>query len=405
MEKGFTVRASRCHHQASEEEIFQTLKRTTEPLTRSWEKLEKAGKIVLKFNMMFPTDRIRYFAGRRQELVDDAVCRAVLRLLKERTTAQLVVTDTFSRGSGDFRTPEDFNFRHILDEFGVEYVDSNVHPFATYAVPDGGCMFDRYTLSAVFEDADEVVSVAKMKNHLFMGVTLSTKNLFGLPPMAPPEGRTRSYYHHLIRLSYVLPDLAMIVRPCLNIVDGLTGQRGRKWGGEGRVTDTLLAGDHPIATDACGAHLMGHDPQSDWPTQPFLRDRNHLLIAANRGFGTVDLDEIDFASEVSPPLVADFSADELDSSQTVTSWRLTACEQGLFYRDNQQNLIDQYAGEFIYLQDGEVVWHGENPYRLDSRRVLSGEKKDRALWLKLVDPEEKEGEQFQVYEECLRLAS
>ena len=126
---------------------------------------------------------------------------------------------------------------------------------------------------------------------------------------------------------------------------------------------------------------------------------------ANRGFGTVDLDEIDFASEVSPPLVADFSADELDSSQTVTSWRLTACEQGLFYRDNQQNLIDQYAGEFIYLQDGEVVWHGENPYRLDSRRVLSGEKKDRALWLKLVDPEEKEGEQFQVYEECLRLAS
>jgi len=301
MAKDFSVRASRCHHQASEEEIYQTLKRTTEPLTRSWEKLEKAGKIVLKFNMMFPTDRIQYFAGRRQELVDDAVCRAVLRLLKERTTAQLAVTDTFSRGSGDFRTPEDFNFRHILDEFGVEYVDSNVRPFATYEVPGGGCMFDRYILSAVFQEADEVVSVAKMKNHLFMGVTLSTKNLFGLPPMAPPEGRTRSYYHHLIRLSYVLPDLAMIVHPCLNIVDGLTGQRGREWGGEGRVTDALLAGDHPIATDACGAHLMGHDPQSDWPTQPFLRDRNHLLIAANRNFGTVDLDEIDFVSEVPPP--------------------------------------------------------------------------------------------------------
>ena len=59
-------------------------------------------------------------------------------------------------------------------------------------------MFDRYTLSACFDDADAVVSVAKMKNHAFMGITLCTKNLFGLPPMILPEGRTRSYYHHLI---------------------------------------------------------------------------------------------------------------------------------------------------------------------------------------------------------------
>ena len=404
-DKAYAVRASRCHHQASDEEIYQTLKKTTDPLTRSWEKLEKARRIVLKFNMMFPAERMKHFAGRRQELVDDAVCRAVLRLLRERTTAQLVVTDTYSRGSGDFRTPEDFNFRHILDEFGVEYDDSNMPPFATYEVPGGGCMFDRYTLSAVFREADEFVSVAKMKNHLFMGVTLSTKNLFGLPPMAPPEGRTRSYYHHLIRLSYVLPDLALITRPCLNIVDALTGQRGAEWGGEGRVCDALLAGDHPIATDACGAHLMGHDPQSDWPTPPFRRDRNHLLIAANRGFGTVDLDEIDFQSEVQPPLAEGFDANEMDPPETVTSWRLTACQQGLFYRDNQSRLIDRYSGKFIYLQDGEVVWNGENPYYLDSRRVLSGEKKDRALWLKLVDPEEKEGERFEVYEDCLRRAS
>ena len=76
-------------------------------------------------------------------------------------------------------------------------------PFATYDVPGGGCMFDRYLLNAIFAEADEVVSIAKMKNHAFMGITLTLKNLFGLPPMIPPEGRTRSYYHHLIRLSYV----------------------------------------------------------------------------------------------------------------------------------------------------------------------------------------------------------
>ena len=400
-EKVYKVRASHCDHRADEEEIYQTLKRTTEPLTEAWEKLERAKRIAIKFNMMEAT--VEYFAGRRRELVDDAVARASLRLLRERTSAELLAVDTFIYGNGQI-TPEEYNYRYLLEEFGVKYVDVNLPPFADYEVPGGGCMFDRYTLSSIFQEVDEVISIAKMKNHLYMGVTMCTKNLFGLPPTILPEGRTRHYYHHLIRLSYVLPDLAMITRPCLNIVDGLVGQTGCEWRGRGVIADCLIAGDHIISTDVCGAHLMGHDPQADWPTPPFRRDRNHLMIAADRGFGTIDLDEIDFESDAEP-VVGKFDTDEMDSPETVTSWRLTACQQGLYYRENREKLIDQYRGEFIYLQDGEVVWHGEDPRHLGSRRQLSGEKKDRALWLKLVDPEERERERYEVYEECLRLAS
>ena len=402
-DRQYTVRASHCDHRASEEEIYEVLKRTTDPLERSWKKLEKARRIVLKFNMIKPPERIEYFAGRRRELVDDAVARAVLRLLRERTTAELVATDTYPYGNGHV-TPDDFNYRYILDDFGVRYVDSNLPPFATYDVPGGGCMFDCYLLNAIFAEADEVVSIAKMKNHAFMGITLTLKNLFGLPPMIPPEGRTRSYYHHLIRLSYVLPDLGMITKPCLNIVEALTGQWGREWGGEGRICNALMAGDHPVATDACGMTLMGHDPQSDWPTPPFRRDRNHLLIAAEHGFGTIDLNEIDFVSEVEAPL-AEFDSVSTDSDATVANWRRTTCEQGLIYQDEQQKLIDRYRGEFIYMQDGQVVWNGVDPSNLGSRRKLSGDRKDSALWLKYVDPEEGEGERFERYDECLRLAS
>ena len=402
-DRQYTVRASHCDHRASEEEIYEVLKRTTDPLDQSWKKLEKARRIVLKFNMIKPPERIEYFAGRRRELVDDAVARAVLRLLRERTTAELIATDTYPYGNGHV-TPDDFNYRYILDDFGVRYVDSNLPPFATYAVPGGGCMFDRYLLNAIFAEADEVVSIAKMKNHAFMGITLTLKNLFGLPPMIPPEGRTRSYYHHLIRLSYVLPDLGMITKPCLNIVEALTGQWGREWGGEGRICNALMAGDHPVATDACGMTLMGHDPHSDWPTPPFRRDRNHLLIAAEHGFGTVDLNEIDFVSEVEAPL-AEFDSVSTDPDATVANWRRTTCEQGLIYQDEQRKLIDRYRGEFIYMQDGQVVWNGDNPSNLGSRRKLSGDKKDSALWLKYVDPAEGEGERFERYGECLRLAS
>ncbi|MCY3761344.1 MAG: hypothetical protein OXH50_08840, partial [Gemmatimonadetes bacterium] len=74
MAKQFKVRAVRCDHRASDEEVYQALARATAPLARSWEKLEKAGRIALKFNMMHTN--VERFEGRRRELVDDAVARA-----------------------------------------------------------------------------------------------------------------------------------------------------------------------------------------------------------------------------------------------------------------------------------------------------------------------------------------
>jgi uncharacterized protein (DUF362 family) len=372
--------------------------RATEPLTQAWKRLEAARRIVIKFNMMKLPERLFHFQGRRRELVDDEVCRAVLRLLRERTDADIVATDT-NAYTPEHLMGDDFNYAGLLAEFGVPMVDSNTAPFRDYEVPGGGSIFDRYTLSACFEGA-EVVSVAKMKNHKFMGITLTTKNLFGLPPMIPPAGRTRAYYHHLVRLPYVLTDLAMITDPALNIIEALTGQWGAEWNGEGRICDALVAGDHSIATDACGATLMGHDPTSDYPTPPFRRDRNHLLIAAERGYGTVDMDRIDFRTEVAAPLT-EFDSIEMDPPETVASWLKTTAEQGLLYREERDTYLDRHRGEFIFLQAGNVVWHGEDPGRLGSRRDLSGVRKDQALWLKLVDEQEREGERFEVYEQTL----
>jgi len=327
---GYSVRAAHCHHSASDDEIYNTICRIVESLERSLEKIRKAQKIVIKTNMAWPTDRIRYFEGRRRELVDDSVMRSVLKLLREHSSAQITAVDTF------FGQPEDINYIPLL---------------------------------------------------------------VGLCPM-PPHNRPRNYFHHIIRLSYILPDLGLITQPCLNIIDGLVGQSQREWGGDGRICDALIAGDHVIATDACAAWLMGHDPSTDWPTPPFRRDRNALKVASENGFGTVNMDEIDFQTEVKPPL-AEFDSAEPDSKERVRSWRKTTCEQALFYRDHSQEMVDKYAGDYIYLQDGEVVWNGTDPRRLGSRRGLSREKPDHALWLKLVDPDDTEKEHFEVYERNL----
>ena len=166
MNRRYTVRAARCDHRASADEIYRTLDRITAPLTRSWERLERARRIVLKFNMTQP-DTAR-FGGRRQELVDEDVIRAVLRLLRARTSATLIATDTCLH-TPDQTVPVDFESAPVLREFGVELVDAGVPPLRVYEVPGGGNMFDRYLLTSCIGEADEFVSVAKIRLPDMMG--------------------------------------------------------------------------------------------------------------------------------------------------------------------------------------------------------------------------------------------
>ena len=102
-----------------------------------------------------------------------------------------------------------------------------------------------------------------------------------------------------------------------------------------------------------------------------------------------------------PALRAEFNSVELDSHEKIASLRRTASHQALFYRDNFNRLTDRYAGSYIFLQNQEVVWNGSNPEKAGSVQHLSGETETQAVWLKLVDPEEKEGERMRVYEQIL----
>ena len=66
-------------------------------------------------------------------------------------------------------------------------------------------------------------------------------------------------------------------------------------------------------------------------------------------FGSVDVArDIDFQSEVEGPL-AEFDSEETDAPAMVTSWRRTTCDQALMYREQQQELVDRYRGEFIFM--------------------------------------------------------
>jgi len=196
-------------------------------------------------------------------------------------------------------------------------------------VPGGGYMFSAFDLNHAYEDTDVLVSLAKLKNHLTAGVTLSMKNLFGLPPnslygsdagketatgprfpLHDPKG-----YEHMIPPglkagamsadpSWRVPRITVDVcaaRPIhLAIIDGITAMSGGEgpWSGEQRLKITtpglLIAGLNPVATDAVGTAVMGYaNPRATRGVKPFQDCDNHLLLAEQAGLGTADLAQID----------------------------------------------------------------------------------------------------------------
>src|SRR5262249_7174683 len=151
-----------------------------------------------------------------------------------------------------------------------------------------------------------MVSLAKLKNHITAGVTLSMKNLFGITPntlygdQAGSEDATggRTPLHNPTGFEKIqLPGLnagitstdptwrvpRIVVDICtarpihLAIIDGITAVSGGEgpWctdAGPMKVTTpgVLIAGLNPVSTDAVGVAVMGYEnPRAPRGVKPF----------------------------------------------------------------------------------------------------------------------------------------
>ena len=187
--------------------------------------------------------------------------------------------------------------------------------YSRLRVPGGGYVFSAFDLNHAYEDTDVLISLAKLKNHLTAGVTLSMKNLFGLPPnslygteageetatgprfpLHDPQGYRRLKLPGLkegitsTEPGWRVPRITVDVcaaRPIhLAIVDGIMAMSGGEgpWCGEERLKPTapgvLLAGLNPVSTDAVCTAVMGYaNPRAPRGVKPFQHCDNHLLLA------------------------------------------------------------------------------------------------------------------------------
>jgi uncharacterized protein (DUF362 family) len=197
-------------------------------------------------------------------------------------------------------------------------------------VPNGGYMFSAFELNQAYEQTDVMVSLAKLKQHLTAGVSLSMKNLFGITPntlyggqagsedatagrqpLHSPRGFEQVHPPGLKsgitatdptwRVPRVTVDVCAARPVHLAIVDGITAMSGGEgpWcqeAGQIKLTTpgVLLAGLNPVATDAVATAVMSYpDPRAVRGVKPFQNCDNHLLLAEQAGVGIADLAQID----------------------------------------------------------------------------------------------------------------
>jgi uncharacterized protein (DUF362 family) len=197
-------------------------------------------------------------------------------------------------------------------------------------VPTGGYVFSTLDLNHAYEETDVMISMAKLKNHITAGVTLSMKNLFGITPNSLYGGQAgneeatdgRGPLHNPNGFEKIkLPGLKegitstdptwrvprIVVDVCaarpihLAIIDGITSMSGGEgpWcsqAAELKLTTpgVLIVGLNPVSTDAVGTAVMGYEnPRAVRGVKPFHFCDNHLLMAEQAGLGSADLSQIE----------------------------------------------------------------------------------------------------------------
>jgi uncharacterized protein (DUF362 family) len=205
---------------------------------------------------------------------------------------------------------EEWGYVDMAKDLGATLIDLNSPtPYSDYAslpVGQGWFIYENFKLNHLLEEADVLVSVAKMKCHYLLGITQSMKNLIGLAPYKFYERTTgdgyRTGFHGAdtetrTRLPRVVLDLNRARPVNLSLIDGIKTVDGSEgpWNGDLRALSPglLFGGKNPVATDAVAVAAMGFDPGAEYPNPPFLRAENHLSIASQLGLGSNRLSDID----------------------------------------------------------------------------------------------------------------
>jgi uncharacterized protein (DUF362 family) len=198
-----------------------------------------------------------------------------------------------------------------------------------YPLHHEGRLRDYIFIPKVLTKTDFFVNCPKFKAHPWTTVTFSMKNYIGLQD---DRHRLIDHDHHL---NQKVADLQYIIQPQFIAADAIIAGQGRMLTPLPYDLKLIIMGNNQVAFDAVCCQIIGIDPLSV----------EHIRLAHERGFGPVDLSQIDITGDIS-----------LDQARE----RGRGFKKGLirvedYFRDTN---IKTYAGNMTDNQSCDYCWGG-----------------------------------------------
>lgn len=199
----------------SQPEIDAAVKRVFEHFGGIGHFVKNGERVLLKVNLVAGHDI------ERRVTTDPAIVRAVATLVLEAGATPFIAD---SPGIDSFtRAAERAGFFQVAHDLGIECCELDE---PVDLPPSEGAEYKHIQVSRKVLEADKVISLAKLKTHGQMYLTMGTKNLFGTIP-----GRLKAGWHYNVGLNRekfagLLLDIYAGVRPCFTILDGVIGMDG-----------------------------------------------------------------------------------------------------------------------------------------------------------------------------------
>jgi len=183
---------------------------------------------------------------------------AVYEYCRARTKAEIIIGE----GAGSGRTCDvfaalgytDFARRHHLRL--VDFNDADTVELENPAALN----LKRFHLPRIARDAF-IVSIPVLKDHDFTKTTIAMKNMFGLAPGKHYGGAWNKAKLHAPSTDDSVVDVCLYKKPDLSVVDASVALTGGHLAGKKKHTNVILAGFDPVAVDAVGSQLLGHEPE------------------------------------------------------------------------------------------------------------------------------------------------
>ena len=216
----------------------------------------------------------------------DAV-RAVLDFLSPHVKGQILIGE-----SGVQDTMQGFlynGYGRLEKDYNVKLLDLNRDTYQTrFVLGLGNKPTPIRIINTFFDPNLYIISVARMKTHNYVFVTLSIKNVIMASPVNDARGNDKGLMHQAPPakndlLHYNMLHVAHEIFPDLAVIDGFVGIEGNgpAWGVP-IGSKVALASLDAVAADITGTRVMGFDP----------RQINYLNAMAAAGLGQGDTDKI-----------------------------------------------------------------------------------------------------------------